>query len=46
MAPFPHRPYDQGVSVEALMEMVRRGRLDLRPLLTHSFSLEQVAIRP
>ncbi len=25
-----------------LMELVRHGRLDLRPLLTHTFSLENI----
>jgi alcohol dehydrogenase len=25
-----------------LMELVRHGRLDLRPLLTHTFSLDQI----
>ena len=25
-----------------LMELVRQGRLDLWPLLTHTFSLEQI----
>ena len=25
-----------------LMELVRHGRLDLRPLLTHTFSLDRI----
>ena len=26
-----------------LMEVIRRGRVDLTPLLTHTFSLERIA---
>ncbi|HPH29246.1 MAG TPA: NAD(P)-dependent alcohol dehydrogenase, partial [Pseudomonadota bacterium] len=28
--------------MQRLMEMVKRGRVDLTPLLTHSFSLNQI----
>jgi threonine dehydrogenase-like Zn-dependent dehydrogenase len=28
--------------IRRLMELVRRGRLDLTPLLTHTFSLDQI----